>query len=54
LASQTIREELSKNCSKLPLANGASDVAQIFEKLLQKPKQDIEQKTTIRIKLKIL
>ena len=53
LASQTLREELANNCSKLPLANGASDVAQIFEKLHQKPKQDIQQKTTIRIKLKI-
>ena len=53
LASQTLREELANNCSKLPLANGASDVAQIFDKLLQKPKHDIEQKTTIRIKLKI-
>jgi hypothetical protein len=53
LALQSVREELSKNCSKLPLANGASDVAQIFDKLLQRPKQDIEQKTNIRIKLKI-
>ena len=32
LASQTLREELANNCSKLPLANGASDVAQIFDK----------------------
>jgi hypothetical protein len=53
LALQSVREELSKNCSKLPLANGASDVAQILDKLLQRPKQDIEQKTNIRIKLKI-
>ena len=53
LALQTVRDELAANCLKLPLTSGAADVAQIFDKLLQKPKQDIEQKTTIKIKLKI-
>jgi hypothetical protein len=53
LALQTVRDELATNCLKLPLTSGAADVAQIFDKLLQKPKQDIGQKTTVKIKLKI-
>jgi hypothetical protein len=53
LALQTVRDELAANCLKLPLTSGAADVAKIFDKLLQKPRQDIEQKTTIKIKLKI-
>jgi len=53
LALQTVRDELAANCLKLPLTSGAADVAQVFDKLLQKPRQDIEQKTTIKIKLKI-
>ena len=53
LALQSVRDELADNCSKLPLASGASDVAQIFIELLQKPKQSIEQKTSTIVKLKM-
>ena len=53
LALQSVRDELAGNCAKLPLANGASDVARIFTELLQKPKQNIEQKTSTVVKLKI-
>ncbi len=53
LALQSVRDELAGNCSKLPLASGASDVARIFTELLQKPKQNIEQKTSTVVKLKI-
>ena len=53
LALQSVRDELAGNCAKLPLVNGASDVARIFTELLQKPKQNIEQKTSTVVKLKI-
>jgi len=53
LALQSVRDELADNCSKLPLASGASDVAKIFSELLQKPRQSIEQKTSTVVKLKM-
>jgi UDP-N-acetylglucosamine:LPS N-acetylglucosamine transferase len=53
LSLQSVRDELADNCSKLPLASGASDVAKIFSELLQKPKQGIEQKTSTVVKLKM-
>jgi hypothetical protein len=53
LSLQSVRDELADNCSKLPLASGASDVAKIFSELLQKPKQGIAQKTSTVVKLKM-
>jgi len=53
LALQSVRDELTDNCSKLPLASGASEVAKIFKELLQRPKQSTEQKTTTVFKLKM-
>jgi len=53
LALQSLRVELMNNCSRLPLASGASDVAKIFSELVQKPRQSIEQKTSTVVKLKI-
>ena len=53
LALQNVRDELAANCLKLPQASGAAEVAQIFKELLQKPGQNIEQKTSTVFKLKI-
>jgi len=53
LSLQSVRDELTDNCSKLPLASGASDVARIFSELLQRPKQSTEQKTSTVFKLKM-
>ena len=53
LALQNVRDELAANCLKLPQASGAAEVAQIFKELLQKPRQNIEQKTSTIFKLKI-
>ena len=52
LALQNVRDELSANCLKLPQASGAAEVAQIFKELLQKPRQNIEQKISTIFKLK--
>jgi len=53
LALQSVRDELAANCLKLPKASGAAEVAQIFKELLQKPGQNIEQKTSTVFKLKM-
>jgi hypothetical protein len=53
LALQNVRDELAANCLKLPQASGAAEVAQIFKELLQKPRQNIEQKTSTVFKLKM-
>ena len=53
LALQNVRDELAANCLKLPQASGAAEVAQIFKELLQKPGQNIEQKTSTIFKLKM-
>ena len=53
LALQNVRDELAANCLKLPQASGAAEVAQIFKELLQKPGQNIEQKTSTVFKLKM-
>ena len=53
LALQSVRDELAANCLKLPKASGAAEVAQIFKELLQKPGQNIEQKTSTVVKLKM-
>jgi UDP:flavonoid glycosyltransferase YjiC (YdhE family) len=53
LALQSVRDELAANCLKLPKASGAAEVAQIFKELLQKPGQNIEQKTSTIFKLKM-
>ena len=53
LALQNVRNELAANCLKLPQASGAAEVAQIFKELLQKPGQNIEQKTSTIFKLKM-
>jgi UDP:flavonoid glycosyltransferase YjiC (YdhE family) len=53
LALQSVRDELAANCLKLPKASGAAEVAQIFKELLQKPGQNIEQKTSTVFRLKM-
>jgi hypothetical protein len=53
LVLQNVRDELTANCLKLPQASGAAEVAQIFKELLQKPRQNIEQKTSTIFKLKM-
>jgi len=53
LVLQNVRDELTANCFKLPQASGAAEVAQIFKELLQKPRQNIEQKTSTIFKLKM-
>jgi len=50
LALQNVRDELSANCSKLPQASGAAEVAQIFKELLQKPGQNIQKNTSTILK----
>ena len=53
LVLQNVRDELTVNCLKLPQASGAAEIAQIFKELLQKPRQNIEQKTSTIFKLKM-
>ena len=53
LAIKNVRDELAANCLKLPQANGAAEVAQIFKELLQKPNNNLEQKTLTLLRLKM-
>ncbi|MGI9171391.1 MAG: glycosyltransferase [Candidatus Nanopelagicus sp.] len=53
LAQASIRENLSRNCAKLPDVSGAEDVANIFKDLLTKPAKDESEisRTLFRLKL---
>ena len=53
LASQSIRDELAKNCANLGEVVGALDTAEIFKNLLDEPVKNSEQLSSTVFKLKL-
>lgn len=53
LTSQSLRDQLVKNCAKLPAVTGAEEVAKIFVDLIGRPVRDEKEIKKILFKLKL-